>query len=92
MADRDLTFKEFCSLPEKDRGAGYARLSESDKFRARLSMNPGVLGIPCNSCKHNHRDRTCDAFPNGIDREHIRALIQDTAISCGNGMHYEKQE
>ena len=64
-----LTFEDFWKLSGEDRCDQYQHLSEHDKFRVRLSMNPGGITLMCSFCKHNHVDApsaVCDAFPGGI--------------------------
>ena len=93
MADRNLTFEEFVKLPNEERCSRYSELSDSDKFRVRCSMDSSGSAddIPCNSCKHNHRNFTCDAFPKGITGEHLDRLEKDSTIECANGIFYEKE-
>lgn len=54
--------------------------------------DPGAVGFMCNDCKHNHRDFTCDAFPNGIPKEIILREEHDTPYPGDNGIRYEPKE
>lgn len=93
MADGTLSFEEFCKLPtEEERCNRYVELSDHDKFRARISMNPSAISPPCNICRYYFGFAKCEAFPGGISAEHISAVMQDKTIDCGNGFHFEKRE
>lgn len=93
MADGTLSFEEFCKLPtEAERCQRYGELSEHDKFRARMSMDSGAISPPCNRCKYYLGFAKCKVFPEGISVDHIRAVMEDQTIDCGNGFHFEKRE
>lgn len=89
MAGRNLTFEEWTKLSEYERGERYKDLSDKDKFRVRISMNPGARSVRCNSCCHYRGFAKCAAFPSGISKTHIDAIDRDPTIQCGNGLHYE---
>lgn len=94
MADRNLTFEEFQRLPtERERSERYGDLSDSDKFRVRITMPPGPpVYIPCNECTHRLEGKAaCKAFPEGFHAEHIRALVENRTEECGNGFRFEKK-
>lgn len=92
MADRNLTLKEFYELSQQERGERYNELSDQDKFRVRMSTGLGKTEAPCNMCRYYHRDASCDAFPGGIDGEHIRKLIEEPTIPCNGALHFVKEE
>ena len=54
--------------------------------------DPGAYGFMCNECKHNHRDFTCDAFPNGIPKEIVLRREHDTPYPGDNGIRFEPKE
>lgn len=95
MANRSLSFKEFCLLSKEDRLQKYKELSDADKFKARCS-DPDIPNnkqdIPCNHCVHRTKNKSaCAAYPNGLDAEHIRNVMKDPEIECGNGYHFQKR-
>lgn len=84
-----LTFEEFWKLSEEDRCDQYQYLSDLDKFRVRLSMNPGVIDSQCNSCKYYHGFGKCDAFPNGIPETILdNDIIHDSPYPGDHGIQY----
>lgn len=53
------------------------------------------MGVPsqCNDCVHNHRDLTCEAFPERIPREILsNKFIHDKPYENDNGFRYEKKK
>lgn len=58
----------------------------------RWYQDLGAHGIMCNDCIHNHRDFTCDAFPNGIPSEIIHREEHNTPFPGDNGIRYEPKE
>ncbi len=92
MADGSLTYKEFMDLPEKERVKQYINLSDADKFKVRQSMvNLNSVYIPCNDCVYYRRKANCDAFPDGIPREHINAVIDNPNMQCSPQYHFIKK-
>lgn len=91
MAGGTLTFLEWANLSEYERGERYKDLSDADKFRVRISMNPGAKSVRCNSCRHYHGFAKCAAFPNGIPKTHITAVDENPSIECGHGVNYEQK-
>lgn len=95
MADGTLSFDEFWDLPtEEERCRRYGELSDHDKFRVRISMPPGPMTwIPCNDCANRIAGRpSCKAYPDGLEADHIRAVMEDQTIECGDGFHYTPKE
>lgn len=92
MADGNLTFEAFLKLSIAERCERYKDLSDHDKFRVRLSMDPGAISPPCNRCKYYRGYAKCDAFPDGITSEQIGAVEEDQAVSCGAGYHFTPKE
>ena len=90
MAKRNLTYAEWEKLSEYERGEQYKDLSDADKFRVRITMDPGARRIRCNDCRYFHGSAKCDAFPDRIPNEQIRALMDDIDTPCGNGYRFEK--
>jgi hypothetical protein len=90
MADRNVILDEFWSLPTfEEQCRRYAELSGHDKFLVRLSMPPGPgVWVPCNDCKYYFGYAKCEAYPDGLSAGHIRAVIEDQTIECGEGYHY----
>lgn len=94
MADRDLTAKEFWKLPHDERMKRCGELSEHEAFVARL-IDPGFskVFVPCNGCIHKTDGKPiCKAFPEGIPADHIKSVMENQTIDCGNGFHFEKRE
>lgn len=97
MADRNLTeeeWKQFWKLPLEERFKWCETFSAHDAYRLRMT-DPGMpakpVYIPCNDCIHRLTGKpACKAFPNGQSADHIRAVIGDPSIDCGNGYHFEK--
>ena len=95
MADRGLTLEEFRSLStEKEKCERYVELSDHDKFLVRISMPPGsAIWIPCNDCVYRiGKTPSCKAYPEGLSGDHIRAVMEDQAIECGNGFKFLPKE
>ena len=88
MAGGSLTFKEWLELSEFERGARYKDLSNADKFRVRISMDPGATSVRCNGCQHYQGFAKCAAFPAGIPKAHIDAVDRDPSVTCGYGLGY----
>lgn len=95
MADRGLTLEEFRALStEEEKCKRYGELSDHDKFLVRISMPLGPsIWVPCNDCVHRI-DNTpfCKAFPSGLSGDHIRAVMENQTIECGNGFHFTPGE
>ena len=91
MAERILTFEDWKKLSEKEKGERYKELSDKDKFRIRISMNPGVHSMRCNSCQHYFGNAKCIAFPNGIPKKHMNNVDQNISVSCGNNLCYKEK-
>ena len=93
MADRNLTIEEFRTLAtEAEKCRRYGDLSDHDKFLARISMDPGTISPPCNRCKHYLGYGKCEAFRDGFTADHVRAVMEDQTIDCGNGFRYTPGE
>lgn len=94
MGDIKVMLDEFWSLPTfEERCRRYAQLSDHDKFLVRCSMPPGPeIWIPCNDCKYNLGYAKCEAYPNGLSADHIRAVMADQTIECGDGFHYTPKD
>ncbi len=58
----------------------------------RWYCDPGAVDVMCNHCKHNHRDLTCDAFPERIPRGIIRRGEHNTPYPGDNGIRFEPKE
>lgn len=95
MANRNLTeteWTEFWRLPLKERIERCKTFSEHDSFRLRITDPGAPVSPPCNDCIHRFTGRpACKAFPDGQNADHIRAVMEDPSIDCGNGYHYEKE-
>lgn len=89
MAEGNLTFEEWAKLSEGERGERYKDLSDKDKFRVRISMNPRAKNVRCNSCRHYRGFAKCAAFPDGIPCTHIGAVDENPSIFCANGFQYQ---
>jgi hypothetical protein len=61
---------------------------ESERWRC----DPGAIDVMCNSCIYNHRNLTCDAFPDGIPRDLIIRGEHDTPFPGDNGIRYKTKE
>ena len=92
MAEGNLTLDEFWALTEAERCKRYKDLSEQDRRRVRLSMNPGVKSVRCNDCVHYQGYARCDAFPDGIAGEHIAKVENDPSVWCSDGIRFERVE
>ena len=92
MAKGTLTLKEFCKLPREEQLRGYAELSDHDKFGARQMDISSSFGpeFPCDNCKHDRGDGTCDAFPKGVTGDQLDEVMfhPDTTV-CGDGYRFE---
>lgn len=92
MADGSLTYAEFVKLSESARRKQYVNLSDADKFRVRQGMvSTAGPYIPCNHCKFRTRF-ICSAYPEGIPVEHMKALIDDRGLACGDGFHFTPED
>lgn len=91
MAGRNLSYEEWVKLSEHERGERYKDLPDEDKYRIRISINPGARSVRCNSCRYYQGFAKCVAFPAGISKIHIDAVDRDAVIECGNGLHYERK-
>lgn len=87
-----LTLAEFCKLPREEQNRRYAELSDHDKFGAR-QMDVSCTGpyVPCNDCVHDHRDGTCDAFPEGLLQGTLKRVMKDINSICRDGIKFEKR-
>lgn len=90
MDDGTLTLKEFWSLSERERCERYKELSDHDKFGVRQQVSAPV-SVPCNDCIHYRGFAKCDAFPDGISAEHIRAVTDNQSVACAGKLKYEKK-
>ena len=98
MADGSgiLTAREFWKLPKEERLRRYGELSDHEKYVVRIT-DPGVphkpMYIPCNYCKHRiEGELACRAFPHGQTATHVKAVMADPTIECGNGYHFVAEE
>lgn len=99
MADRNLTeeeWGEFWRLPLEERLERCKSFSPHDSFRLRIT-DPGISAnspwIPCNDCIHQiTMSPACKAYPDGPSAEHIRAVMADQSIECGNGCKFTPKE
>lgn len=91
MAGGSLTFGEWAKLPDFERGERYKDLTDPDKFRVRISMDPGVRRVRCNDCQHYQGFAKCVAFPGGIPNAHLDAVERDPSVECGRGLRYESK-
>jgi hypothetical protein len=55
MGNDKLSFDEFLKLPDKEKGDAYKRLSDKDKFRARLSQP--LSGTTIDHIKYTDKER-----------------------------------
>lgn len=99
MADRNLTeeeWTEFWHLPLEERFERCKSFSAHDSFRLRIT-DPGTSfagpWVPCNDCAHQITGRpACKAHPEGLTADHIRAVMADQTIECGNGFRFMPKE
>lgn len=90
MAEGNLTWKDFWKLTPEERLARCSELSEHDAYMVRLTEPMSVVTPPCNDCAYKHEGKpACDAFPDGISGEHIRAVMKDVSTPCGNGFQFK---
>ena len=99
MADRNLTeeeWNEFWRMPRAEQLKQCKSFSAHDSFRLRIT-DPGIPAaspwIPCNDCAHRIVDRpACKAHPEKLTSDHIRAVMADQTIECGDGFHYTPKD
>lgn len=94
MADGNLTLGDFWKLSPEERLARCGELSDADAYGLRITMPPGpAVYIPCNDCIHRFTGRpACEAFPEGLVADHIRAVMKNPEISCGGSYHFLRKE
>ena len=92
MADGSLTAREFWKLSHKERMARCGELSEHESFVARLTDPSPPASPPCNICKHYFGYGKCEAFPNGVPADHIRAVMADQLMECRNEFRFTAKE
>lgn len=92
MADGSLTAREFWKLSPAERMERCGELSEHEAFVARLTDPTPPVSPPCNRCEFYLRYAKCDAYPDGIPADHIRAVMEDQTIECGNGFRFTPKE
>ena len=85
MDGRNLAREEFWRLSDEE-------LSGHDRFGVRQGMDPGVSGVPCNRCLCYRGFAKCEAYPNGIPAEQIRALMKDSSVPCGERFHFVQRK
>lgn len=99
MADRNLTeeeWREFWHIPFEEQFERCKHFSAHDSFRFRIT-DPGISAhqpwVPCNDCAYRiSKTPTCRAYPSGLSADHIRAIMEDQTIECGDGFHYTPKE
>lgn len=92
MADRNLMWEDFWKLTPEERLARCGELSERDAYMVRLTEPVLAVSPPCNDCAHKHKGKpTCDAFPDGISGEHIRAVMKDISTPCGSEFRFKSK-
>lgn len=81
-------------------------LTDDEKQKYRFCGDPGAVALICSHCKHRSnyvitKRFTCDAFPNGIPKEHFwkdpdgfafRQQMPEEYVICNNGIGFEKAE
>lgn len=70
MNDKELTFEEFIELPEKEKGKAYEKLSDKDKFKARLGQNPGGRTIVYKPLTDKEKERHHKEFIRFLKEKH----------------------
>lgn len=92
MAEGTLTYDEFMDLPKEERLKRVYELSKEDLFKLRIT-DVSCTGpyVPCNDCVHDHRDGTCDAFPDGTTGEAIDRVMEDINCICRDDIKFEKR-
>lgn len=92
MADGALTLAEFRKLTHEEKAKRYGELSAADRFGWRVTEPTYGRKVPCGECIHRIQGSpACEAYPKGWDADHLRALVEDSSIECGNGFHFEKK-
>ena len=92
MAGRGLTAREFWRLSPEERMRRCGELSDHEAFVARLTDPTLPVSPPCNRCRYYLRFAKCEAFTEGISPDHIRAVMADQTIECGDGFHYTPKD
>ena len=95
MDDRAVTFRQFVKMSEEEREKAYQYLSDEDKLKVCVCMEPQRQRriVPCNVCVHREKNTpNCKAFTDGIDAQHIRDLMNDSSKECGNGYRFANGE
>jgi hypothetical protein len=94
MADGNLTLKEFMKLPLEEKVKRYRELSSRDQFGARMAdVTPrSVVVMLCSYCIYNHKDGTCDAFPDGIPSKHMGSVTENPETPCGNNLSFKRKD
>lgn len=92
MADGNLTWEEFWKLSSEDRLARCGELSDHDAFMVRLTEPIAVISPSCNDCVHYLGYAKCAAYPDGFTGDHIRALLKNPLLECGDGYHFELRQ
>ena len=62
MNNKNITFEEFMKLLEKEKGEAYKKLSDEDKFKARLSQPIGGRTIGHVKCTDEERRKNKESF------------------------------
>ena len=98
MANRNLTeqeWAEFWRMPLEERIERCKNFSQHDSFRLRIS-DPGSSHspwVPCNDCAYRlGLNAACKAYPQGLTAEHIRAVMDNPSIECGDGFRFVPKE
>lgn len=84
--------KEFWKLPPDERMKRCGELSEHEAFLMRLTDPNLPTLLACNYCVYYQGYAKCKAFPDGISADHMRMVMEDKAIECGNGFHFEEKK
>lgn len=92
MVDGGLTAREFWNLSFEERMRRCGELSEHEAFVARLTDPHLPISPPCNDCKFYLGYAKCEALPDGMPPDHIRAVMADQTIECGDGFHYTPKD
>ena len=70
MNNKNITFEEFMKLLEKEKGEAYKKLSDEDKFKARLGQNPGGTTIGYKPLKEGEKEKYHKEFIQFLKEKH----------------------
>lgn len=85
-----LSLDDFMKLGEQEREERYKELSDDDRARVRMAMDPGARDVMCNHCTHRLHGPRCEAFPDEIPKGLILRGEHDTPFPGDNGIRFEK--